>query len=189
MNNQDSLQYLTELSEALIGTEVTDGAGNTMSLQNGMDKALELIEALRVESNKIMLIGNGGSSAIVSHVHNDLCKAVGVRAMVFNDTPLLTALSNDESYDRIFEYPVILWASPGDILFAVSSSGKSENILRAVRKAVETKCTVVTFTGFQSDNPLRHMGDLNFYVSANSYGHVEVAHMALAHLLTDFSQN
>jgi D-sedoheptulose 7-phosphate isomerase len=132
-----------------------------------------------------MLIGNGGSAAIVSHVQNDLCKQAGIRALVFTEPPLLTALGNDCGYDSVFELPVELWASSGDLLIAVSSSGRSENILRAVHAATLQGCQIVTLSGFQADNPLRCMGDVNFYVPAHTYGFVESAHMALAHCLID----
>lgn len=185
MASQKVTYYVHKLSEFLLNTEVTDRQGRLLPLEAGIDNALDLILSVRSTSRKVMLVGNGGSAAIVSHMQNDLCKAVGVRAMVFNEAPLLTALTNDLGYGYVFERPLELWADDGDLLLAVSSSGQSENILRAVRASVESKCQVITFSGFNTDNPLRHMGDLNFYVPSQSYGYVEVAHSALAHLLTD----
>lgn len=132
-----------------------------------------------------MLVGNGGSAAIVSHMQNDLCKAVGVRAMVFNEPPLLTALSNDHGYGCVFERPVDLWAESGDLLLAISSSGQSENILRAARSAKARGCQILTLSGFLADNPLRGMGHLNFYAPSQVYGYVELVHSVLAHFLTD----
>jgi len=134
---------------------------------------------------KVMLIGNGGSAAIVSHMHNDLCMSVGVRAVVFHELPLLTALTNDHGYECVFARPLELWADPGDVLFAFSSGGRSTNILGAVRAALARDCQVITLSGFKPDNPLRGMGLLNFYVPSQSYGYVETAHSALAHFLTD----
>jgi D-sedoheptulose 7-phosphate isomerase len=121
-------------------------------------------------------MGNGGSAAIVSHVHNDLCKAVGVRAVVFDDTPLLTALANDEGYHEVFRRPLELWADRGDLLIAVSSSGESENIVSAAASAKQKGCTLLTFTGFKPTNRLRQIGDFNIYVPAAHYGYVEIAH-------------
>ena len=106
-------------------------------------------------SGKAIIIGNGGSAAIASHLQNDLCKAVGA-AMVFNEASLLTALTNDEGYD------VELWAEPGDLMVAVSSSGCSVNIFLAVEAAVSWECRVITFLDFLPCNPLRGMGELNF---------------------------
>ena len=134
---------------------------------------------------KIMLVGNGGSAAIVSHVQNDLCKAVGIRALVFTEQPLLTALANDNGYGSVYEFPVEQWAEAGDLLWAVSSSGNSENILRAALAASDRGCSIMTFTGFSTDNQLRQTGDLNFYVASDVYGYVETAHAGLSHMITD----
>ncbi|MBI4169128.1 MAG: SIS domain-containing protein [Acidobacteria bacterium] len=162
-----------------------DGQGTLLPLDEGAKRAVDLILAVRAASGKVMLIGNGGSAAIASHMQNDLCKAADVRALVFNEPTLLTALSNDDGYGSVFERPVELWATPGDLLLAISSSGRSENILRAVRKAAAAGCEVITLSGFGADNALRGMGTINFYVPSRVYGYVEVIHSALAHFLAD----
>jgi D-sedoheptulose 7-phosphate isomerase len=185
VNGSAASAYFQELYRLLKEMAVTAGRVEALSLEDGVDRALGILKTIKASSNKVMLIGNGGSAGIVSHMQNDLCKAVGVRAMVFNEQPLLTALSNDCGYEAVFEMPVKLWASQGDLLLAVSSSGRSENILRAVRAAVSEECRVITLSGFDDDNPLRTMGDLNFHVASPMYGFVEVAHTALAHYLTD----
>ena len=115
----------------------------------------------------------------------DLCNRVGVRALVFNDPPVLTALANDHGYESAFERLISVWARPGDLLMAISSSGQSENILAAVAAGEQRGCLLLTFSGFKSDNPLRSAGDWNFYVASEAYGEVEVAHHALGHYLTD----
>lgn len=173
-------QSLVEVSRAI---EITDGVGVALSVEEGARRAVDVVA--NVGSGKVMLIGNGGSSAIASHVHNDLCKSVGVRAMVFTETPLLTATSNDESYSVAFERGVALWADPADVLVAISSSGNSQNIIRAVRAATERRCRTITLSGFNPANRLRGMGEVNFYVPSDVYGYVESTHMALAHFLTD----
>ena len=185
MISQTAAEYFTALSDLLRSVQATDNRGTLLPLDEGAKRAVNLILSARAESGKVMLIGNGGSAAIASHMHNDLCKAANVRALVFSEPPLLTALSNDDGYGSVFERPVELWAMPGDVLLAISSSGRSENILRAVRKSTERRCEVITLSGFDADNPLRRMGVINFYVPSRVYGHVEVVHSALAHYLTD----
>ena len=177
--------YLQALGDLALGTRVTDGSGATISLDDGADRAVQLILATGAGSGKVMAIGNGGSAAIASHMQNDLCKAVGVRSLVFTEQPLLTALANDDGYETVFETPVKLWAEPGDVLIAISSSGRSQNILRAVQAAIERRFEVVTFSGFDEDNPLRSMGAVNFHVASAVYGLVENVHGALTHFLTD----
>lgn len=177
--------YLKTLSELTLDTQVTDRQGATLSLDEGAERAARMILTVGDDSRKVMLAGNGGSAAIVSHMQNDICKAVGVRGMVFTEQPLLTALSNDDGYETAFERPVELWVEPGDLMLTISSSGKSENILRAARAAQERDSGLITLTGFSPDNPLRLMGDVNFYVGSDVYGYVETAHAALTHFMTD----
>lgn len=169
----------------LLGTQVTDAQGAALSLDDGIALSMRLLRESAAGKGKTMLVGNGGSAAIVSHVQNDLCKAVGIRALVFTESPLLTALANDHGYGSAFERPVELWSEPGDVLIAVSSGGRSENIVRAAVAAQQRGCRLITFTGFDSNNTLRVMGDVNFYVASRVYGFVETAHTVLLHFLTD----
>lgn len=185
MGQQSVTNYFRNLSESMLTMEVTGRFGEPMSLEEGADRAIQMVLETRADSRKVMLAGNGGSSAIVSHVHNDLCKAVGVRALVFTEQPLLTALANDDGYGSVFERPIQLWAESGDLLLTVSSSGKSENIVRAQRAASRKGCRVITLSGFNPKNPSRQAGELNFYVRSDIYGYVETAHSALLHFLTD----
>jgi len=185
MNQQTATDYLQTLSHCMLTTEVTDRQGTKLPLDDGADQAVQMILETRASSKKIMLAGNGGSSAVVSHVQNDLCKAVGVRALVFTEQPLLTAFANDEGYGSVFEKPIDLWAESGDLLFTVSSSGKSENIIRGLKSSENLGCKTITLSGFGEDNPSRRIGDLNFYVKSNEYGYVETSHAALLHFITD----
>lgn len=185
MSQPTAVDYLSKLSDLMLGTQVTSRSRGILSLDEGSEMAIQMVLDTGAASRKIMLIGNGGSSAVVSHVQNDLCKAVGVRALVFTEQPLLTALANDDGYGSVYERPIQLWAEHGDLLIAVSSSGRSDNIVRAVQAAQAKECSVITFTGFSPENPCRQMGDLNFHVASDVYGFVETAHAALAHFVTD----
>jgi D-sedoheptulose 7-phosphate isomerase len=176
--------YFQLLGNYLLTSEVTDNTGNAIALNEGCQQAIDMILAAGI-SGKTMIIGNGGSAAIASHAHNDLSKMVGVKSLVFTEVPLLTALSNDLDYVEAYERQVEMWATTSDLLLAISSSGQSENILRAVRAATTQACPVITFSGFLPDNPLRQMGVLNFYVPSSMYGFVELGHQTLLHFLTD----
>lgn len=183
--HESAVAYFRELADLLTGMHVTDEFGNSLELDDAARAAADDLLAVRRTRRKVMLTGNGGSAAIVSHIQNDLCKAVGVRAMVFNEPALLSALANDEGYERVFEIPVALWAEPDDLLIAISSSGRSTSITRAVDEARGRGCRVMTLSGFSAANPLRTMGHLNFFVQSNSYGFVEMAHATLAHYISD----
>lgn len=177
--------YLSRLATILSELVITDTKGNNIPPDIGAMEAVNHIKNYKSQSGKVILIGNGGSAAIVSHMHVDLCKAAGIKAIAFNDTPMLTALSNDHGYECVFERGVSLWADKGDLLIAISSSGKSDNIIRGVREAISKGCNVITLSGFKPDNPLRAMGHLNFYVNSDSYGYVELIHSIITHFLTD----
>jgi D-sedoheptulose 7-phosphate isomerase len=182
---QEAVAYLDTLSHLMVTAQVTTGDGKQVTLDEGSETVVQWVMAVGPTSNKVMLVGNGGSSSVVSHVQNDLCKAVGLRALVFTEQPLLTALANDIGYDAAYEQSVNWWGDEGDLMLAVSSSGKSENILRAAQASKDHGCKLVTFSGFGDDNPLRQMGDMNFFVDSSVYGFVETAHAALTHFITD----
>jgi D-sedoheptulose 7-phosphate isomerase len=177
--------YFNTLSGLMKAMQATSRQGAPMPLDQATENAIQIILEVGVAAGKVMLVGNGGSAAVVSHVQNDLCKRVGVKSLVFTEQPLLTALANDHGYETAYQRNVELWAQPHDLLIAVSSSGRSENILRAAQAALERGCRVVTLSGFRPDNPLRQMGELNFYVGSDAYGYVETAHAALTHFMTD----
>lgn len=180
-------EYFRSLSELISDVAISNREEHDFGLEEGIQKAVDMVTKTATQNKKVILIGNGGSAAIVSHMQNDLCGAAGIRAMVFNEPSLLTALTNDYGYESAFEKLIHLWGDEGDLLIAVSSSGKSQNILIAVQAAIEKKCKTLTFSGFREGNPLRTLGDLNFYIPAESYGFVEVAHMSLMHAITDLT--
>ena len=181
--------YFKELADNICKTKVTNKHNHHISIDKGTELATDMIISVKSRSKKVIIIGNGGSAAIASHVQNDLCKAVGVRGMVFTEQPLLMALANDDGYDTIFQNPMELWTEPLDLLISISSSGSSQNILYATQTAIKNKCHVITMSGFNEDNPLRKMGDLNFYLPSNIYGQVETGHSAITHFITDNAKN
>lgn len=147
-----------------------------------------LFAGTTAQGNSIFFIGNGGSAAIASHLANDFSNVGGFRARALNDPAALTSLANDKGYESVFSTQLETQAKAGDLLIAISSSGASENILRAVRTARGLGCDVVTFSGFSHANPLRYQGDLNFYVPASHYGIVEITHLALLHAVLDIGR-
>jgi D-sedoheptulose 7-phosphate isomerase len=105
--------------------------------------------------------------------------------MAFNDPSALTCLGNDLGYENVFAKQIEFHARAGDLLIAISSSGRSPNILAAVTAARARNCRVVTYSGFTEDNDLRRTGDVNFFVRSREYGFVEVSHLALCHAVLD----
>ena len=151
----------------------------------GLEAVAQLIIEQTRFNKKLIFIGNGASAAIASHMSTDYWKNGGMRAIAFNDSSLLTCISNDYGYKHVFEKPIEMFADEGDILMAISSSGKSENILRGTQAARSKKCSVITFSGFSPENPLSQTGDYNFYVASPSYGQVEIIHLTICHCICD----
>ena len=166
---------------------VTDGAGSDLGFEEAIDGVVRRAIGTHAADGKIMFIGNGGSSAIASHMSIDYWKNGNLRSVAFNDPALLTCLSNDYGYEHVFAKPIEMFARDGDLLIAISSSGKSPNILRGVEAARSAGCQVVTFSGFDDRNPLRGKGDVNFYVPSESYGFVELTHLSLCHCVLDLA--
>lgn len=177
--------YFKKLSKLFLDIEVTDKRDKSIQVSSALRNAIDLIKRRSSAGNKIIFIGNGGSASIASHMAIDFWKNGRMKAVCFNDSAQLTCLGNDFGYECVFEKPIQFFAEAGDVLVAISSSGKSENILRGVRAAKDKKCKVITMSGFDKNNPLRKMGDLNFYVPAKSYGLVEITHLTLCHFFLD----
>lgn len=173
---------LRRLTRSMI---VTDKAGGAMDLQSAVDKTVRFVTTCGKRRGKLMFIGNGASASISSHMAIDFWKHGGIKATAFNDPSLLTCLSNDYGYERVFAEPVQMFSDKGDILIAISSSGASANILRAVDTARSKGVKIITLTGFSKDNPLRKAGDMNFYVPADRYSHVEIMHHSICHYVLD----
>lgn len=172
-------KFYRELEGFLRSVETSDGGGNALRFYDGIEMAARLIDEHTKRGAKLMFIGNGASQAISSHMAADFCKNGGIRSIAFTDPSLLTCISNDCGYAQLFQKSIALFADEGDVLIAISSSGRSENVLNGCSAAREKKCAVITLTGFQGDNPLRAMGDINFYVPAPNYGPVEIIHHSI----------
>ena len=150
-----------------------------------------------VKTNKaLFVIGNGGSSATASHMVCDLQKTVlgkspstykGARlkaVCLADNVPLVTAWSNDDSYDLIFSEQLKNMGTRGDLLIVITGSGNSKNILEALKTASKLKIDTFGFLGFDGGKALK-LTDKYILVSSEHYGIVEDVHMILDHILTE----
>ncbi|OGX50237.1 MAG: hypothetical protein A3G88_05500 [Omnitrophica WOR_2 bacterium RIFCSPLOWO2_12_FULL_63_16] len=114
---------------------------------------------------------------MASHVAVDLTKNAGIRAINFNEADLITCFANDYGFEQWMARAVEQYGDAGDVLIAISSSGKSLNILNACEAARRmTFASVITLSGLSPDNPLRRLGDENFWVDSRAYNLVELTH-------------
>ena len=143
-----------------------------------LDKAVYLINKMS-KKNKIILAGNGASAAISSHLAIDFTKAAGVRAVNFNESSLVTCFSNDFGYENWIKRALQYYLLPGDIIILISSSGKSKNIVNAAKFLRNKKNKLITLTGLNIKNPLKKLGNLNFFVNSKNYNVTESIHLII----------
>ena len=138
---------------------------------------------------RIYAIGNGGSASTASHFVNDMGKGASIgRETRFKTIPLtdnvewMTALSNDLCYEDVYVEQLKNFAEPGDVLLAISGSGNSENVLRAVRYANEVGCVTIGFTGFEGGQ-LRELVQHCVVIPSDHMGRIEDMHLILQHMI------
>ena len=160
---------------------------NTIYLTHieGLSDILHRLTECRSRGSKVIFIGNGGSAAICSHMAIDFLNAGKIRAIDFNSGPLITCLANDYGFENFFAKAIEIHGRKDDIIVAISSSGKSQDILRGVEAGQNLGCQIITLSGFRKNNPLSFMGDINIYVPMSKYGEVEVSHYFILHFLLD----
>ena len=123
---------------------------------------------------------------MAEHMSHDFFQNAVVNTQTCAETSHITAISNDVSYEDVFSYRINRIMGKDDMLFAISSSGNSKNIVKAVMAAKNNGSFVVTISGKKEDNAIRALGDLNFHVKLDTYGMVEAAHGVLIHALLDY---
>jgi D-sedoheptulose 7-phosphate isomerase len=141
-----------------------------------LTQTASMVWAAHKAGKKVIIAGNGGSAAMASHVAVDFVKAASIRAINFNEADLITCFANDYGYENWVVKALEAYADNGDLLILISSSGKSQNILNAAEKGKEMGLSVITVSGFLTDNPLRKLGDLNLWVDSTEYNIVEMTH-------------
>lgn len=178
--------YIKEFSDIISKTLLTDSSGFDIGTGEDTfnDICSKIIDA-HENGGTVYLVGNGGSSGIISHSSIDFINACKLRAMPLTDNSILTCLANDYGYENVFSEGLNTLFTSKDVLIAVSSSGNSMNIRNAVDKAREKGGLTITYSGFKDANPLRKMGDFNFWLNSSNYGKVEIGHALLLHILTD----
>jgi len=182
MNIQSFAQdYLEKLTDSLKELSLDDIAEVAETIYQGY-----------LNGCQVFIMGNGGSASTASHFACDLGKGTIVlgkprfRVISLNDNvALMTALSNDFGYENIFVEQLTNLLNPGDIVIAITASGNSENILRAVEYAKSKGAITIGFIGF-GGGKLRSMADLSIVISSRNYGRVEDVHLILEHLICQY---
>jgi phosphoheptose isomerase len=157
-----------------------------------LDQAAELLLAAYTRGARVFCCGNGGSAAIANHLQCDHVKGVAtstdLRPRVVSlstSLELITAIANDISFDDVFAYQLHSQASAGDVLIAISSSGRSPNIVRALTWARDHDLGTIALTGF-GGGEAREIADVSVHVDGSNYGVVEDLHQAVMHALAQY---
>jgi D-sedoheptulose 7-phosphate isomerase len=156
------------------------------------EKIRDIVDTLKqahADGRRVFLLGNGGSAANATHIAEDLQKGIkectGKRFKVTSLTesvPLITAWANDTSYEDIFAEQLDSMLEPGDVVIAISGSGNSPNVLRAVEKANEMGAVTIGWSGF-SGGKLAQLAQKSIVVASDNMQRVEDVHLILGHLV------
>ena len=161
--------------------------GKKCKVQFFFDELLKKTHLLKNDNGRIFFMGNGASAAFSNHMALDWIKNGDVTAYSLSDSALLTALSNDYSYESaMVEYLKLNHCKSNDLVVTTSSSGNSENIVNALDYCKKNKIKTLAFSGLKKDNSSVKLGDFSLYIPLKTYGMVECIHQIYHHLWLDY---
>jgi phosphoheptose isomerase len=170
--------------------ELTRAAGSVEPA--ALDRAAEILIDAYTRGAAVFACGNGGSAAIANHLQCDHLKGIRTATdlvprvvSLSSNVELLTAIANDLGYEDVFCYQLQSQAGPGDVLVAISSSGRSPNIARALMWARDNNLRTIALTGFGGGDAMA-VADVAIHVEAANYGIVEDLHQAIMHTLAQY---
>lgn len=163
------------------------------ALAGPIARAVELVVAALRQGNKILSCGNGGSAADAQHFSSELLNRFererpGLPAVALTtDSSTLTSIANDYAYEQVFSKQVLALGQPGDVLLAISTSGNSPNVVRAIEAAQQRGMRVVALTGRDGGDMARRLrsDDVEIRVPSTSTARVQEVHLLSIHCLCD----
>ena len=157
-----------------------------------VDRAAQILLEAYTRRACVFACGNGGSAAIANHLQCDHLKGVRTETdlsprvvSLSTSMELLTAIANDIGYEEVFAYQMQSQSRPGDVLVAVSSSGGSPNIVRALQWARDHDVRTIALTGFQGGEA-RRIAEVAVHVASTNYGIVEDLHQTVMHAMAQY---
>jgi len=134
--------------------------------------------------NRVIILGNGGSNAVASHISQDYMKFHNKKVSLFSDPSMLTMMANDFGYEKSYAKFLEWHVEPDTLVVLISSSGESENIINCQKFCDDNDVSYGVLTGFGSENRLRTRSKkalFNYYIESESYGVVECVHQIFLH--------
>ena len=152
---------------------------------NLIEQSVKLIQKSIKKKSRVYIVGNGGSASIASHVSVDFAKVARVPSATFNNSNLITCFANDYGYENWVLEAIKAYTNKNDLIILISSSGTSNNIVNAAKYCKSNKINLITFSGFNKDNPLSKLGNINFHIDSNKYNYIEMSHHIILLALVD----
>lgn len=156
------------------------------------EKAMDIMWKCYLDNKQVFIFGNGGSAGTSSHMVNDLSKGSSVEGKkrlrvigLADNMSLLTAYANDCGYETVFEEQLKNLVNEGDICIAISASGNSPNVIRAVEYARKVKAYVISLVGF-TGGKLKPLSDVALYFNTHNYGICEDAQLMFSHMSSQY---
>jgi D-sedoheptulose 7-phosphate isomerase len=193
MSNEDATERLvaTRIQENLAATQALLGDRKLLEMVAEVGKRMARALAAR---RRVFFFGNGGSAADAQHLAAELVgrfgrerRALGAIALT-TDTSAITAVANDSSFERIFARQIEALAEPGDVAVGISTSGKSPNVLAAIRVAKERRLVTVGMTG-ASGRELAVAADYCIRIPSDNTAHVQENHILIGHILCEIVES
>ena len=186
MKSDMSIAVRTNIfSDLLANACVTNKSNDVLGLEPGINLLCEWLVQIGVKGGRLYIVGNGGSAGVAAHAVTDFFNMGKLRATTLHESSLMTCMANDYGYENAFARMLSQLVQTGDIVIVISSSGKSMNIRNAAQQAAQNGSIVITLSGFDEDNPLPLMGELNFWLDSHDYGMVEIGHQFILHNISD----
>jgi D-sedoheptulose 7-phosphate isomerase len=179
-------EHLNHFIQTALTAEFSDDE-KLIPRESWFAKVLKLLENIKTGEKKLFFLGNGASASMAAHFSTDFTKNGNIASYSNIEGSFLTCFSNDYSYENAYMEMLKRLMKDGDALITISSSGSSPNLLIAADYVKKTfaNSPIITFTSFNSHNPLRSKGHYNLYVKSDDYSFAESAHAYYLHLLTD----
>lgn len=157
--------------------------------EQAIEETIDLLCQARLEDRQVFIMGNGGSASTASHFVCDLAKNTRLAGFpdyrvigLADNMPIFSALANDEGYENVFAQQLASFVRPGDIVIAISTSGNSPNVIKAVELANQVGARTLGLTGFDG-GLLGSLAELHLHVPSHCIEHVEDLHLVLEHLI------
>ena len=177
--------YFESFSNLINKTIYTVSKGNT-DKEVFFTSLINKTNAIKKSNGRLFFVGNGASAAFANHMALDWSKNGLIKSYSLSDSALLTALSNDLSYEDAFtKYLEMYEFNSNDLVVTISSSGNSKNIVNVIKYCNEKKIQTVGFSGLNNNNLTQKLSNFSIYVPCKTYGFAECIHQFFLHLWLD----